>query len=92
MLKSKGSRKKTDFLRSGSALTVSKCENFDPLKRAQNSVFVPKTPDFLHTQENSQKADRKGGGGFPYSQPDRIILDFFTTPPNQRQAYREEET
>ena len=37
---------------------------FDPLKRAENNVFRPKSTCFLHTPiTNSWKADRKGGGG-----------------------------
>ena len=62
-----------------SALTVSKCENFDPLKRAEKSVFGPKKPVFLHThQKIHQKLTVRGGN--PYGQSDRKISLFYDSP------------
>ena len=66
-----------------SSLTVSKCENFDPLKRALNSVFGPKTPVFSYTKKIHEELTarrERGGGGNPYGQPDRKNLHFFTSP------------
>ena len=39
-----------------SALTVSKCENFDPLKRAKNSVLDQKIPVFFTLQTKFTKS------------------------------------
>ena len=71
--KGKRSRKKRGYFRqtdhkgegglAPSAPTVSKCENFDPLKRALNSDFGPKTPDSLHTpKKNHDKLIVRGRG------------------------------
>ena len=46
-----------------SALTISKYENFDPLKRAENSVFGPENYFFCKHQIKSQKTDHKGAWG-----------------------------
>ena len=47
-----------------SALTVGKCETFDPLKRAENSAFgLKKTSVFCtHTEKNHEQLTARRGG------------------------------
>ena len=81
----RGNRKKNGYfiLRSApSALTVCKCEHFDPLKRAWTSFFGPKNAFFLHTPKKFT-ANRKGGGVNAYGQPDCKIYVFFYNLPRR---------